>query len=209
MVGGLVGWLPCCVKYGVGEELDGGTNKLFCLDLLWLAAERRRGIVAWLEMDMVNDPIGKPASKRFCPTNPEVPELEEYREGPGWEWFTKYFKMDNKEFEWPFPVRTDILESRAEKAGLSNMREVRETCWEWKHGVDIGINTKEGVKPYEHTENDNNDSVYGEYGCQVMDALVTWNKRNVVNGPYARDEIPENVTIIKLTCREKGPGKCR
>ena len=158
---------------------------------------------------MLEEPIGVPASKRFCPTNPEVPVVADYKEGPGWEWFKKYFKTDNVETDWPFPVRTDILERRAEEAGLSNMREVRNTCWEWKHGVNIGINTKEGARAYVHSENENNESVYGDYAPQVMDALVSWNKKNIVNGPYLREDIPENVTIIKLTCREKGPGKCR
>ena len=172
--------------------------------LLWRAEERRNGILAWLARDMVEDPIGQPPLKKFCPTNKDVPVLEDYRQGPGWDWFTEHFKMDNNEADWPFPAKTDTLVDWARKAGMSNMTEVMETCWQWKYGVDIGVDTKK----YKHTKNENNESVYTpQFAPQVMDALVSWNRKGIIIGP--RVQPPENVTIIKLTCREKGPGKCR
>ena len=172
-------------------------------ELLWAAGNRRRGILSWLARDMVENPIGQPAAKRFCPTNPEVPVLEDYRVGPGKEWFMEHFVMDNKETDYPFPVKTEILEERAEAVGMANMAEVRKICWEWKFGVEIGVN----AKIYKPSQNENDESVYGEYGPQVMDALISWNKKNIILGP--RWKAPEGATIIKLTCREKGPGKCR
>ena len=129
--------------------------------------------------------------------------LDDYRGGPGQAWFEEYFGVNEREEEWPFPVRTDILETRAEAAGMRNMRAVRNVCWEWKYGVDIGVSGD-----YQHTVNENNESVYTEENApQVMDALVSWHKNNIILGP--RWNKPENVTVIKLTCREKGPGKCR
>ena len=49
--------------------------------------------------------------------------------------------------------------------------------------------------------------MYGEYAPQVFDALLSWFKHNVILGP--RWELPMGATVIKMTCREKGPGKCR
>ena len=178
-------------------------GSLCAASLLWDAGSRRRGILSWLATEMMENPIGRPAAKRFCPSNPEVPVLEDYRVGPGREWFEKYFVTDNDDTAYPFPVRTEILEERAENVGMANMHEVRRICWEWKFGVEIGVEDKN----YEFTQNENNESVYGDFGPQVMDALVSWNKKNIIVGP--RWAAPEGVTIIKLTCREKGPGKCR
>ena len=148
------------------------------------------------------NPIGRPEGKQFRPVNPEVPVLADYRV-VGRSFFEKYFKLDNVAEDWPFPVRTDIVLERAEAAGVTNIYDVRRTCWEWENGFDIGVNHENFV----HSHNDNNESVYGEYGPQVMDALVSWNKRNVIIGP--RWSAPDDVTVIKMTCREKGPGRCR
>ena len=157
----------------------------------------------WLAHNLLEDPIPEPEPKRFRPVNGDVPVLEDYRTGPGRSFFEKYFKLDNDAKAWPFPVDTDRLVERAEAAGMVNMYDVRRTCWDWKNGFDIGVdNTK-----FEHSVNKNNESVYGEYGPQVMDALVSWNRRNIILGP--KWDKPENVTVIKMTCREKGVGRCR
>ena len=190
-------------KGALGGKAHALTVKDVIAVWLWEAETRRAGILSWLARDLAEDPIKEPAAKRFCPANREIPMLDDYRGGPGRAWFEEYFGVNEREEEWPFPVRTDILEARAEAAGMRNMRAVRNVCWEWKYGVDIGVSGD-----YQHTVNENNESVYTEENApQVMDALVSWHKNNIILGP--RWNKPENVTVIKLTCREKGPGKCR
>ena len=75
-------------------------------------------MVAWLGKDMTEDPIGQPEPKGFRPVNPGVPVVEDYRNGPGRTFFERYFKLDNKEDEWPYPIKTEVLEARAERVGM-------------------------------------------------------------------------------------------
>ena len=168
---------------------------------MWRAQRQRLDTLAWLGRDMTDNPIGVPEGKQFRPVNPDVPVLDDYREVPR-SFFEKYFKLDNDEQAWPYPVDTGVLLERAEAAGVVNLYDVRRTCWEWENGFDIGVESEGFV----HSNNPNNESVYGEYGPQVMDALVSWNVNNVIIGP--KWKLPENVTVIKMTCREKGPGRC-
>ena len=94
---------------------------------MWRAQRQRLDRLAWLGRDMTDNPIGVPEGKQFRPVNPDVPVLDDYREVPR-SFFEKYFKLDNDEQAWPYPVDTGVLLERAEAAGVVNLYDVRRTA---------------------------------------------------------------------------------
>ena len=142
----------------------------------------------WLKQEWKMNLIPAPPSKKFRPVNPELELLTDYRVDPGDEWYNKFFPPWGDDGWFPFPIDTNEVVARAKG----------------RNGFRMGVD----MDKYRHTESKNNASVYEEHsGPQVMDALCSWWKKGIVKDP--RKVKPEGVTVIKLTCWEKGPGRIR
>ena len=168
---------------------------------------RRDEILEWLGHLVAEGEPPPPPAKSFKPSNEELPILDSYEEDPGEAYWKFFVKNSEAGLDPAFPMEADKLVEMCDEVGWRDRAAVMQVANDLKHGADIGVEEVGGRK-YRHSINKNNKVVETpEWGPAVMDAVCSWAKKGIILGPMKR--VPENVTVIKVTCRSKAGGKAR
>ncbi len=158
---------------------------------VWDAAAKKR-LTAWkllaVQADEAPDwPL--PAAKVFTPKY-KLPAISDYRE--------------------PAPavgmsmVSEQKLREVYEEAGLVASQALEEVCNDIRHGADIGCKG-EFRKP---SRSGNAPSAF-DVGAQVTDSIASWLDKGFVVGPIDKDDLPPDIKINGIMCREKPNGSAR
>ena len=145
-----------------------------------------------------------------CPTPPPpkvfkpkhgLPALADYRgkAPPGyWEKFPKCEKYPGK--SWIDPVKLMLL---AKEHGVQGER-LDKAMQDLRHGADIGC--KGAARG--PTRSTNAPSAY-EFGPQVSDAIADWVVKGLAYGPVKEEDLPRDVKVNGIMCKEKPNGSVR
>lgn len=157
----------------------------------------------WLEVMESVQEAGCPAPpprKIFKPKH-GLPFLDDYRgkAPPGyWDRFPTCTTYPGK--SWIDPDKLMLL---AREHGVKGDR-LDKVLNDLRHGADIGCRG-DARKP---TRSTNAPSAY-EFGPQVSDAIADWVVKGLAYGPVKEEDLPEDVKINGIMCKEKPNGSVR
>ena len=148
---------------------------------------RRRGLSAAMRKGWPEQPV----IKKYQRKNPEIPELHEYSDNIGDEFWAKWPSnkpTGEKLVSWISHVK---LRNRAEKAGYSDKVMLDYVCTSLRDGATLGTRGSARLPsaPKNKGKLSNYDSAY-EHGALMGDSLASWVKQGLVWGPMTKEELP-------------------